>query len=533
MITIKLADYRWIKTPHGHVLGSAFVDDRLLNAPAIDAFLHDSLENQLIDRLLRLNGRWSVCLTLASGMLLVATDRTRTWPIFYTTGPAGIFLSDKAENVRIAAGDTKPNPVACEEFLHTCCVTGRDTLFPHVKQMLGGEMLLVTGNSSQPTLNIVRWYIFKPQEPAAPLDLEEYLEQLDVLMLKAHQRLIDYANGRPIYIPLSGGVDSRSVATTLVRLKYDNLHAYCYGDPAASDPMVSRDVAEKLNIPWQHIPYSKKMWREEFLQPYFQEYLQEYSQYATIPNIQELPAAHILKTSGRLPKDAVIAPGQCDVYMGSNALPPDLVIQDKKELYQVILKKNYCTSSIPLSDNVDWLKRLDDSLAAPPQCRNVSDANALSEQWLIQEITNKFYIYAVNAHVFFKSELYCPLCDNALLDFWEQVPHKFRFNRTLQLAYVHRHYTLACGEDLSQPLKTDRDRSIPQERKVLLKKWRGLIPPILKYLKRHRILAQNKWGWHYAFPFSYRHTCVKEGNLSIDYFVGKYILKNFIYNREK
>lgn len=155
------------------------------------------------------------------------------------------------------------------------------------------------------------------------------------------------------------------------------------------------------------------------------------------------------------------------------------------------------------------------------------------EEWATQEIANKLHMYAMSAHVFFNRDLYYPLCDNDLLDFWEQVPHNLRFNRNLQLAYVQKYYALACGEAPSQPLKTDRDRSIPQAPKVFLKKWRGLIPLLLKYLKRHRILAQNKWGWHYAFPFSYRHARVKEGNLSIDYFIGKYILENFVDNKEK
>jgi asparagine synthase (glutamine-hydrolysing) len=528
MLSIELTDDRWIKTPHGHILGSAFVDDRLLDAPAIDAFLYDSLENQLTDRLLKLNGRWSVCLTLASGMLLVATDRTRTWPIFYTTGPAGIFLSDKAENVRTAAGDTKPDPVACEEFLHTCCVTGRDTLFPHVKQMLGGEMLLVTENNSQPTLNIVRWYTFRPQEPAAPRDLEEYLEQLDALMLKAHQRLIDYANGRPIYIPLSGGVDSRSVATTLVRLKYDNLHAYCYGDPAASDPIVSREVAKKLNIPWQHIPYSKKMWREEFQKPYFQEYLRRYFQYTSVPNIQELPAARILKESRSIQDDAVVVPGECDLYMGSNALPYYTTINNKKDLYKILIQKGYSFSATPLSKSTKWDKRINDILGNPSNKLSSAEVNSYFEQWLTQEITNKFYIYTMSAHVFFHTELYYPLCDNTLLNFWEAVPHRLRFNRTLQLAYVQKQYALACGADPSISLVTDRNRAVPQTPKILLKKWRFLIPPIFKYTKRHLLLYKNKWAYHYAFPFSFRHQCVKEGNLAVHYMYAKYLLENFI-----
>ena len=532
MLSIKLSDDRWIRTQHGHVLGSAFVKDNLYDAEAIDAYLYDTPENQLSDKLHELNGRWSVCLKLSSGDMLVSTDRIRTWPLFYSQGTRDFFLSDKAEEIRAAAGDTKPDPVACEELLHTYCVTGHDTLFPHVKQLLGGEMLLVRGKGSRQSVKALRWYAFKPQEPAKEFSCEEYLTQLDALMLRAHQRLIDYANGRPIFIPLSGGMDSRSVAATLVRLKYDNLHSYCYGDPSASDTLISRDVAQKLHIKWHHIPYSKKMWREEFQKPYFQNYLRAYHQYTVVPNIQEIPAARILTATGILPKDAVIVPGHSDGYMGSQTLPPDINVCNKHQLLDVIIKKKYF-SSMPLSDNVDWHARIDTALGTPLQCRTPFEANALFEQWHIQETASKYTGSFTFPHVFFKSRLYYPLCDNDLLDFWEQVPQHLRFNRNLQQAYVQKYYALACGEAPTQPVKTDRDRSTPQEPRVILKKWRGLIPPLLKYLKRHRLLAQNKWGWHYAFPFSYRHACIKKGNLSIDYFVGKYILENFVYNKEK
>lgn len=526
MLKIKLNDNRWIKTCHGHVLGSAFINDTLLNAEEIDAYLCASSENQLADRLFELNGRWSVCLKLTSGEILVATDRTRTWPLYYTAGTSKLFLSDCAEEVRAVAGDTETDPIACEEFLHICCVSGHDTLFPHVKQMSSGEMLLVRQPEEACNLDVKRWYTFKPEEPDLPLSMEEYLERLDSLMLAAHQRLIDYADGRPIYIPLSGGLDSRSVATTLVRLKYDNLYTYCYGDPTANDTRISKEVAKKLKLPWIHIPYSKQIWREEFQKPYFQQYLQRYFQYSAVPNIQELPAARILNET-ILPNNAIIAPGHSDAYMGSNALPY-LSIPNELQLYRMILQKNYTISTTPLSQNINWNQRIDNALGNPPQYEFMPKANGFFEQWFVQEIANKLHISTMLAHIFWGTQVYYPLCDSVLLDFWEKVPHNLRFNRKLQLAYVQKHYTAVCGEDPFAPIKTDRDRSVPQAPRVILKKWRFLIPPILKYVKRHILLHKNKWAYHYAFPFSFRHQCVKQGNLAVHYMYALYLMQRFL-----
>src|SRR5690606_12752657 len=145
-----------------------------------------------------------------------AVDHIRSIPLFYALKDQTFFLSDEAEWVREQVGNKKMDPLAREEFQLAGYVTGQETLFPDVKQLQAGELLVVNEENGVPEVATERYYRFLHTEPEIYNEAELY-QQLDKAALASIDNLIRYANGRQIVIPLSGGYDSRLIATLLKR----------------------------------------------------------------------------------------------------------------------------------------------------------------------------------------------------------------------------------------------------------------------------------------------------------------------------
>lgn len=181
--------------------------------------------------------------------------------MFYALKGSDFFLSDDAEWVREKVGNTTMDEIAKEEFQLTGYVTGQDILYPSVKQLQAGEFLSINANEETQQLKTERYYRFLHTEPEN-YDEQDLYKKLDAATLASIDNLIRYANGRHIVIPLSGGYDSRLIATLLKRRGYENILTFTYGVPGNKESAYSKKVADALGLKWHFIEYSNELWRE-------------------------------------------------------------------------------------------------------------------------------------------------------------------------------------------------------------------------------------------------------------------------------
>ena len=81
--------------------------------------------------------------------------------------------------------------------------------------------------------------------------------QLSTIIDNIFENIINKANNRPIWIPLSGGLDSRLVLCKLHEKGYTNLNCFSYGLKNNSECLIAEKIAKTLNIRWKFIEIKK------------------------------------------------------------------------------------------------------------------------------------------------------------------------------------------------------------------------------------------------------------------------------------
>src|SRR2546425_734332 len=140
----------------------------------------------------------------ARGRLLLARDRLGIKPLYYAVTERELLFASEIKAI-LAAGPIRPelNEVVLPEFLATCFVSGEETFFRGVRQLLPGRTLtwsLADGFRE-------RRYWRLPIEPDGSAGtLEERANELRTRLTVAVQRHL--MSDVPLGLFLSGGVDS-------------------------------------------------------------------------------------------------------------------------------------------------------------------------------------------------------------------------------------------------------------------------------------------------------------------------------------
>jgi asparagine synthase (glutamine-hydrolysing) len=431
--------------------GRCYLDDKPTNAEALASFLDDAqTPDELETSLQRLNGFYS-WVTQSDTKLSAGVDHVRSCPLFYGQANGQFYLSDDAEWVREQVGDHEMDPVAREEFQLTGYVTGNETLFPNVKQLQAGEFLVATHTEQGTVIKTHRYYRFLHTEPAT-YDEAQLREQLDHAATRSIQRLIDYANGRQIVVPLSGGYDSRLIVTLLKRLGHENVLTFTYGVPGNKESEYSQRVADALGLRWHFVEYSEDLWREAWQTPERWDYQMWGSGWTSVSHLQDWLAVKIMKEQGVLSNDCIFAPGHTGDFISGGHIPKvafektDFAINDT---LSAVFDKHYSLAPINLFRDGKgfWKERIHsrierDHISYAWECADTF------EKWEWQERQAKFICNSVRVYEFFGYDWWMPLWDSEFIWFWENVPIQLRKDRTYYLSYVSDLFSQYAGNNL-------------------------------------------------------------------------------------
>lgn len=388
----------------------------------------------LIALLLLLPNEWAL-VAESNECCIAATDKIRSYPLFYSISESSCVVSNSARVIRTECNSEAIDKVALLEFRMAGYVTGRDTLFEHVKQLQAGDLLVARSGDSRPQIHRYYRYLPKPERQNATNWVEELVETTEGIF----KRLIENAQGRQLLVPLSGGLDSRLIVCVLRHLGYDNVRTFSYGPPGNYEAKIARQVAETLGYPWEFVATTHSDFRDFFWSVERKQYWDFADGLCSIPGMQDIHSLLALRKRG-LSEKAIVVNGQSGDFISGGHVPAALLDEDDREgLLKAILDKHLALRrTLRTPPNIETMKMrlanwlLETELLA---LRPLSSA-ALYESWECQERQSKYVINAQRCYDWLELDWRLPLWDSEYLRFWSRVPFELKFGQQLYTEYL-------------------------------------------------------------------------------------------------
>ncbi len=412
--------------------GNAFEDDTLAdyfaNVDTIEGFEH---------HIGQITGHFLVIINTLEG-LMFASDRCRSFPLFYSTEFNSICLSDRSSIKENLDFDTD----SVVEYLTVGYVTGKNTLFKNVFQIELGEITSFSNLDffSKPYYS----YLTEKFTDISSIELANAFEQiLDTVFVN----LISALNGRTVVIPLSGGYDSRLIAAMFCRHGYCNVICYSFGKKGNPEMIISKKVALALGYPWYFFETTKNEVKGFAETEEFEMYVDFAANSSAFYIIQDYFAVRSMCRDKIIPLDSVFMPGHSgDTLGGSSFLDVINGDEDKEAVIDKILKYKYNLSPLSDSQKSNFKDKISKQLA------NFNGNNALwYDWWKLKESHPKMFVNAVRVYEFFGYKYFLPLWDKSIVAFFKEIPIEYKKDK--------RFYDKVLEERVFEPLNINFNRN--------------------------------------------------------------------------
>jgi asparagine synthase (glutamine-hydrolysing) len=402
-----------------------------------DFFNIDNLSDQLKEKIQNIKGHYSFVMETQDYVLAVV-DRVRSYPIYYAETNGVLILSSETD----IKGELHLNNVDTEsllEFEMSGYVAGRKTLHKKVYQMLPGEYLLYEKKSKK--LHRERYYQYGLGDYNLSQKTEdELLKELHQLHLKVFSEMVNSLNGRPVWIPLSGGLDSRFILAMLKELNYENITTFSYGPNEFWEIKNAEKIAKFLNVKWHHVEYNSKQIRKFFDTKNRKEYYKYAWGMNTVPVLNDYYAILMMKENGIIPDDAVFINGQSGDFLTGGHIPDlENINYETSLLIEKIIDKNYSLwQHLKVEGN---LKHITDMILSEVNLSSEAKISATDvaryyEFYEWQERQCKLVINGQRVYEHFGFDWYLPLWNDDLMFFWERVPWQIKCKQKLFKKYL-------------------------------------------------------------------------------------------------
>lgn len=405
----------WIYHKAIWVKGYAFLSTgELLKGGEFAEYLYREINLGDNLKLKELNGRF-VATGQKEGIPFICTDRIRSFPLFFKHQNGEILISDNP--LRLTGEDIRIDETALQEFL-ACGFTWQDrTLLADIKQCEPAHLILFHPH----TIEKQKYFSFSTSK-IRNISYNEAFQHLSNILENIMHRSLEVLGNAPAVIPLTGGYDSRFIATWL-RQNEVNIHTtFTSGKKSSPEFENAEKVARKLNIPWTPVYHEDKDLESHFPDNQtIQKYTDFSFAFSSMGFFQDIIALHNLE----IPTDAIIFGGHSgDVTAGSHIWP-----------FQQLMNK-------PLNKFYSF-QRLFPYFNASSKHKLVQTLNNKYDHYkgdipfsIIQEIDfserqSKFIVNSCRSYDFFAKGTLLPFFDNEFVDFFKDLPYHLRINKKL------------------------------------------------------------------------------------------------------
>lgn len=430
----------WKKFGDSYVKGFAFIGNKLLGETDIySGIVNSIMDDRLEDELLNLNGNFSAIIDYDNSKYLIA-DKLKTYPLLYSNINEEWVITDQSKVILDAMPEFRPNENAIMTYLTVGYLHGNNTFLDNCNIVSAGTYVVLNQKAS------VHEYHKHIYEKANKTD-EEIMDGCVVSMENSIKRMLVSMGDRPIWLPLSGGYDSRLLACIFKKLKVENVKCFTYGIPESYEIKISRQVANTLGFPWYYVEYTKEKFLSVANSSMDDDYIFWGMNLNTTSHYQDFIAFKELREKGVIEDDAVIVPGHSGEILGRDQVPYQL-LDNHKTVAELLIHRYYQWNIPKKSYRKQLLESLGSTLNSIIASNNKSLSIDLFTNWNIQNRQANFIVNAVRVYEYFGNDWRVPMWDDELSEFWFSLPWEKNSNVELYNKFMFERYFMPMGVDI-------------------------------------------------------------------------------------
>ena len=420
--------------------------------------------------------------------LTLLVDSIRSIPVFYKVTEKVIYVSDNAEKIAEECHLSLDTDRINE--LRSCgYVLGNKTLYKDIYQLLPCEILSI--NKMDGSVNTQKWHKYpRVTEYKSYVNIEKKVRELDSVFKAVISDTIKRIGQRQIVVPLSGGLDSRTLAYYLKELGVEDVICISYGRKTSFEVTISKQVARKLGYRWLFCEYDANRWREFYRSQYYKEYLSYAGHGSEIACYQAFPAIHWLLHNRMINDNAVVLPGHTlDFIAGSHY--PELGEENSwshNEFHTFIMEKHFLLNKNTVS-NIS----LDSILTTTSKIETSLDIINSIFEFELNNRQGKFIANDVRTYDFFGMGYELPFWDIRLVDFFVSLPYELLYDRKLHRELMNHKIDAMTG------IETPIAESVNNSRAFTLKKKLKRVIPFVLNRRKYNYLVNNQFKNPNAF----------------------------------
>lgn len=474
----------WHSNNTTYFKGYFYVDDCFYEKENALNFLSSFKNNQDLKTLLqKINGVFTI-LKKEKDNLFIASDVTRSFPVFYTYYENNWLISDniifmKNKLDKIIFDDLSELELKASNHVH-----GFKTLLKNVYQTQSSEYLLL---SKKDIKERDFYFSYSISKESTSFD-NELKKQAIIAFDNSFQRFIDSLENKTVVIPLSGGFDSRLIAVMLKKHNYKNVVCFTYGRKDSFEIENSKKTAKELNFEWHFIEYTNELISDFLSIDHFKNYAHFAGKLSSMPNLQEYFAVKYLKENSLISKNSIFVPGYAgDILGGSEYLktiPNDI---DNTKISKSIVEKKMINYRFSKEEKSQIKAEVLKNLFLFDNNYKEKIPETVFDDYNLKERIAKYIFNSANFYSFFDYEFRFPFWDKALLEFFKEIPIRFKRSKTL--------FDDVLINEYFKPFNVNFENEIqPTSKKIQSQKIKDKIKPILPTFIKQKFLQKNDWN---------------------------------------
>ncbi len=377
---------------------------------------------------------------ISRSFVIACVDHVRSIPLFFQVnddqfalGSNPILFSSK----RALSNDK--NLVA--EFLLTGYLHGKATLSPDIQCLEPGEILEWDFKSK--TVAIDQYFSYFPQSSYYKRNFNELFEEFDVVLNEIFSDLYSRKQNLPIWIPLSGGLDSRLILAKSLEHGFEDITTFSYGTSGNHEIGKARTLTRELGVRWHCWPATSARYsRNLFAHDDRRKYVDYSAGLQATPVYLDYEAITGMRRAELIPDHACVINGYSGDFLFGGHIPETFAFDPSlNTLVDAVLSK-HC-SHFNLDVFPDALARIRDNLV--DQFSTLSDINTLEtiaaayENWEWRERQPKAVINGQRLYEFYGLDWALPFWDKRLLLFWAKIPVQWKINQQFHVQYLKKY----------------------------------------------------------------------------------------------